>query len=86
MAWHCHGMTNETNWWYVMTGGPIDPKQHTVASFGPFHDLALAKLAVQRLLISGVKSSVHSEEYAKQVDVHGVSQLRIKNPNGIDWG
>lgn len=79
-------MTNETKRWYVMTGGPIDPKQHTVAAFGPFHDLALARLTAHKLSAVGVKSSVYSEEYAKDCDVHGVSALRMKNPEGINWG
>lgn len=68
--------------WYVMTPSPIDPSEFTIASFGPFYDLAIAKVAIARLAKHGCGSSVADEATARAVDALGVIRLAAMHPNG----
>ena len=68
--------------WYVMTPSGAGG---LAASFGPFNDLALARIADGKLKIAGIKSVIFGEQAAKDDDIHGVSALIIKHPKGIDW-
>ena len=64
--------------WFVMTENGLG--QFTVVSFGPFVDLANAKLTVYRLATHGIKSQVYSEQYAKECDSLGYYDLCKRFP------
>jgi hypothetical protein len=54
------------------------------ASFGPFNDLAYARYTESTLKRHGLKPWIASEKTAKDDDLHGVNNLKIKFPKGVD--
>ena len=55
------------------------------ASFGPFNDLALAKIVDWKLKVAGLKTVIFGEQAAKDSDLHGVNALKTKHPDGVNW-
>ena len=70
--------------YFIMVSNGID---HTLSrcGFGPFIDLAEARIVESKLKKHGVECGVYSDQYAKDCDWGGYLELKAKNPNGIQF-